>query len=549
MLENFDPNAIQDLHGARQALVQLLNLIEDLTADLREAQAEIQRLRDENNRLKGEQGKPKIRANKPAPHLSSEKERRASKPHQKSNKQAEIRIDRVEVLKVDHERLPQDAQFKGYEEVIVQDIDFRTENIKFRKEKYYSPSQKQTYLAQMPTGYKGQFGPGVRAWVLALYYAGGMSEPKILELLQTVGLHLSSGQLSDFLIHDQEQFHDERAAVVRAGLASSPWQHLDSTGTRVNGKNEQCHILCTPLYTAYYTSPSKDRLSLLRALMGGADPIFRLNEGALNLLKQLGVAQKWCNKLTELLPYAQNWSENKVDEFLDEHLPKLGAKQRKLIKDGLAIAAYRAQTACSVVELLVCDDAPQSNWLTAELALCWIHEYRHYKKLIPCLPHHLKTLETCKEDFWKLYRRMLAYRQNPNQRDAHCLQAEFEQLFEQTSGYQQLDERKALTLAKKDHLLMVLSHPEILLHNNPAELGARQRVRKRDVSLQARTPEGIRAWDTFQTLVATAKKLEVNIYQYFHDCIAQTNLLPRLATLIEERAKQFQFDASWRAVT
>jgi hypothetical protein len=96
---------------------------------------------------------------------------------------------------------------------------------------------------------------------------------------------------------------------------------------------------------------------------------------------------------------------------------------------------------------------------------------------------------------------------------------------------------------------MVLSHPEILLHNNPAELGARQRVRKRDVSLQARTREGIRAWDTFQTLVATASKLEVNIYQYLHDRIAQTNLFPRLATLIEERAKQFQFDASWRAVT
>jgi hypothetical protein len=43
---------------------------------------------------------------------------------------------------------------------------------------------------------------------------------------------------------------------------------------------------------------------------------------------------------------------------------------------------------------------------------------------------------------------------------------------------------------------MVLAHPEILLHNNPAELSARQRVRKRDVSLQARTPEGIGAWDT-----------------------------------------------------
>ena len=125
------------------------------------------------------------------------------------------------------------------------------------------------------------------------------------------------------------------------------------------------------------------------------------------------------------------------------------------------------------------------------------------------------------------------------------MRAEFEQLFEQTTGYQQLDERKALTLAKKEALLMVLIHPEILLHNNPAELGARQRVRKRDVSLQARTKDGIAAWDTFETLVGTAKKLGVNIYQYLHDRIVQTNQFPSLATLIEERAKDLQFAASW----
>ena len=543
MLENFDPNTIED-EAVRQVILYLMNLVENLHAKVQEQAEEIQRLRDENNRLKGEQGKPKIKANKAASHLSSEKERRESKPHRKANKQAEIRIDRVEVVKVDHERLPQDAEFKGYEEVVVQDIDFRTENIKFRKEKYYSPSQKQTYLAALPAGYQGQFGPGVRAWVLALYYASGMSEPKILELLHTVGMSISAGQLSDFLIQDQEQFHAESAAVVRAGLASSPWQHLDSTGTRVNGKNQQCHVLCNPLYTAYCTLATKDRLSLLRVLQGGADPIFRLNELALTLLKQLGVAQKWCQQLTQLLPQEQDWNETKLDELLDEHLPKLGAKLRKLIKDGLAIAAYRTQTVYPVVELLVCDDAPQCNWLTVELALCWIHEYRHYKKLIPRIPYHRKTLDSFKESFWKLYRQLLAYRQNPTQKDAHYLRGEFERLFEQITGYQQLDERKALTLAKKEPLLMVLSHPEILLHNNPAELGARARVRKRDVSLQARTKEGIGAWDTFQTLVSTAKKLGVNIYLYLHDRMTQTNQFPSLATLIEERAKEFQFAAS-----
>ena len=125
------------------------------------------------------------------------------------------------------------------------------------------------------------------------------------------------------------------------------------------------------------------------------------------------------------------------------------------------------------------------------------------------------------------------------------MRTEFARLFEQTSGYDQLDERKRRTLAKKEALLMVLSHPEILLHNNPAELGARQRVRKRDVSLQARTREGIGAWDTFQTLVSTANKLGVNIFQYLHDRITQTNLLPSLATLIQERSRDGQFSASW----
>ena len=95
-----------------------------------------------------------------------------------------------------------------------------------------------------------------------------MSEPKLLELLHTVGMQISAGQLSDLLIKDQAAFHAERAEVVRAGLSSSPWQHLDSTGTRVNGKNEHCHVLCNPLSSAYCTLPTQDRLSLLRVLLG-----------------------------------------------------------------------------------------------------------------------------------------------------------------------------------------------------------------------------------------------------------------------------------------
>src|SRR5207244_13297756 len=111
MLENFDPNTIQD-EAVRQVVLYLMNMVEDQHAKIQEKAEELQRQRDEINRLKGEQGKPKIKANKPAPDVSSEKERRESKPNHKGSKESKIRIDRVEVLKLHDGIQPQDAQIK-----------------------------------------------------------------------------------------------------------------------------------------------------------------------------------------------------------------------------------------------------------------------------------------------------------------------------------------------------------------------------------------------------------------------------------------------------
>ena len=92
---------------------------------------------------------------------------------------------------------------------------------------------------------------------------------------------------------------------------------------------------------------------------------------------------------------------------------------------------------------------------------------------------------------------------------------------------------------------MVLAHPEIPLHNNPAELGARARVRKRDVSFGPRTREGAKAWDTFMTLAETATKLGVSFYHYIHDRVSGACQMPSLADLIEERAQVLNLGASW----
>jgi hypothetical protein len=223
MFEDIELNAIE-AENARELIKRLLNLIEELSAEVREIRVENQRLRDEINHLKGEQGKPNIKGEKTQPlpkaDHSSEPERHKKRVRHKKSKKTEVQIDREEVLKVDPKQLPADAKYKGYETVVVQDLQVKTENVLFYKEKYYSASRHKTYLAQLPPGYVGQFGLGIKSLILTLYFGVGTSEPKIREFLENMGIQISTGEVSNLLIKKQEAFHAESAAVYEAGLRS-----------------------------------------------------------------------------------------------------------------------------------------------------------------------------------------------------------------------------------------------------------------------------------------------------------------------------------------
>ena len=550
LLDELDLSSIAD-ERIRQGLLVLLNLVEGLKRENAELRAEIQRLRDEINRLKGEQGKPTIKGNTPKPtatpsgNYSSEKERQKPREWSKGSKSALIQVDREQTLEVDRTILPEDAEFKGHEDVVVQDIVLRTDNVLFHKETFYSPSAGQSYLAPLPAGYDGQFGPGIKALTIVLAFGANVSEPKILELYRNVGVVISAGQVSNFLIKEQEVFHTEKAAVHQAGLASGPWQHLDETSTRVNGQNRFCQVTCNPLYTSYHTPASKDRQTILDVLRNGRPREYLLNAEADRLLAGVlsGVAQKQVGTL----PREERLDEATILRLLDERASRLGPQQRKWVLDAAAVAAYHAEGGFPVVKLLICDDAPQFTWLTAELALCWVHEARHYNKLLPCYAPFQKVLAAFLDPFWEYYDALLAYREHPTPTERDRLWAKFDDVFVPTTGYRDLDDRIAKTREKKAALLLVLTHPEIPLHNNPAELGARQRVRKRDVSFGPRTAEGSKAWDTFMTLAATTKKLGVSFYAYVHDRIATANQIPGLDRLIATRAATLNLGPSWNS--
>ena len=546
MLDKIDLNAIQD-ENTRELIRQLLNLVEKLSADLRDSQIENQQLRDEINRLKGEQGKPKTKGNTPKPppnNHSSEKERHKSRPRHKKSKKAKIQIDQEQVVKVDPSVLPKDAKFKGYQDVVVQDILLRTNNILFHKQKYYSASTRKTYLGELPRRYEGQFGPGIKALTLVFYYGIGTSEPKILEFFENVGINISSGEISNLLIKKQERFHAEKDGVYEAGLQSCPWQQSDDTVTRLDGQNQHCHVVCNLVYTSYHTRASKNRMSVLDVLRNGRKRVFRLNEEAIGYLSSIPWSKAAWRKI-EGWKREQDWEEKAFLERLDEGLPGLSKQKRKTLIDAAAVAAYHAQKNDPVVQALVCDDAPQFNWLGKKKMLCWVHEGRHYKKLTPVIGLHREFLDDFLKQFWEYYHQLLDYRQQPTGEKGLRLETEFDELFSIQTGYDALDKRIAKTNAKKDSLLLVLQYPELPLHNNASELGVRQRVRKRDVSFGPRTEDGLRAWDTFATLSETTKKLGISFYHYLNDRISGANQIPPLSDLVSLRASDLNLGWSF----
>ena len=99
---------------------------------------------------------------------------------------------------------------------------------------------------------------------------------------------------------------------------------------------------------------------------------------------------------------------------------------------------------CPVVQTPCCDDAPQFKLITADRALCWVHEGRHYKKLSPVFTCHQVILGKFIEDFWDYYRELLAYKDVKSPEAALLLRSKFRRLFETPSGYELLDERKTI---------------------------------------------------------------------------------------------------------
>ena len=117
-------------------------------------------------------------------HIDTLIERARRKKRNRRPKLPDITIDREEKCDVDPKDLPEDAQFKGYDYKVVQDLVINTDNVKFKRAKYYSPSMRKTFLGKVPVGYEGDFGPHINSHIISMKYVNNMSIPKITECFE-----------------------------------------------------------------------------------------------------------------------------------------------------------------------------------------------------------------------------------------------------------------------------------------------------------------------------------------------------------------------------
>lgn len=364
------------------------------------------------------------------------------------------------------------------------------------------------------------------------HFQGRVSQNRIHKILTDMGVDISEGQVSNIINSGHEEFHKEKEEARQAGIRKSSYQHVDDTGTRINGENGFTIATSNDYFCSYTTSFKKDRLSVINALTGAQGLKFLVDEIAIEYMKSKITASNMVNEI------AKHKSEIIYDEegFLKkiyEILPNVSLRHVKYILEGGAIAAYRRELMGPASKILVCDDAAQFKAIIIIIALCWVHEIRHYKKLIPISKLHKESLEKFMDKLWHYYEQLVEYKKKPDELSKKDLIDKFDNLFGTSTDYYAVNNRAKKTMKHKKYLLTVLDYPDVPLHNNTVETDIREKKIKMKISFCHRSKNGIKSSDTFLSLMHTCRKNGISFWRYLKDRIYKLFQIPPLSEIID----------------
>ena len=544
-LEDFSPEertpAVQLLLGiCHRQQREIIELREEVRVQaqqiqvLREQNAhqaeQIQRLKDEIAILKGEKGRPNIKPSE----LNKDGRGDAGGAGQKNRGKPSCK--KTHKLKIHHRRvikprdIPVGSKFKGYEKYVVQDVEIQLSNTLYLRARYKTPDGK-TVIGELPAEVTGShFGPTLRSYIISQYYQQHVPQHLILKQVLEFGIQISAGELNRIIIEEKDLFHAEKDEVLRAGLEVSSYIQVDDTGARHQGKNGYCTHIGNELFAWFSSTERKSRINFLELLRADGTT-YVIDDLAREHMQQ----QRMPKSQRRLFAQDQIFQDKAAWRF---YLHTLGINERcsRIATEAALIAAVIKQGIFTEL-IIMSDDAGQFHITGFLNALCWIHAERTIHKIIPYTDDNRQAQEQVRDQIWRLYQDLKAYKAAPTNEMKRALRRRFDEIFSQKTCFQTLNLALQRIYANKKELLLVLERPEVPLHNNLSENHIRDYVKKRKISATTRSDIGRRARDTMLSLKKTCQKLGISFWRYLLDRISGANSIPPLPDLIRAAAQ------------
>ena len=536
MADNVLKITAEDMTPLVAALLEKLRqsdeLIEDLYAQNRALKETVQLLKDEIARLKNSSKRPHIRANKKDHRKKPVEGRRPGSD--KVSKKATVEIH--ETIVVTPQGLPEGSKFRRRREFDVQDLVLRPHNTRYVLEDWEAPDGTM-HNAQLPAGKaQGHFGNDLCAFIINQHHQCHVTQPLLHEQLTEFGIDISTGQINAILTENKELFHDEKADILKVGLSVSTYIQTDDTGARHNGKTGYCTHIGNKFFAWFQSSNSKSRINFLSLLNGAFNGGYQLNVEAFRYMEKEGLPSRPLVILRASMKQRFETEKEWAEWLKDARI--VNRRHIRIATEGALFGGAIAAGLNPALSILS-DDAGQFNIPLLKHALCWIHEERHLKNLVPGKNEEKATdLAQVLDDFWTLYGKLKHYKLQPNPHQAISIAAEFDTLFQRKTSFELLNQALKRAFAKRAELLLVLSEPAVPLHNNESETDIREFVKRRKVSGGTRSTSGQQSRDTFASLKKTCRKLGVSFYAFLKDRLSGRNEIGSLGSLVQKAAME-----------
>ena len=510
---------------------QLLEIIYLQHERIEQFEERVHQLEDEIARLKGLKARPRIAPSTlettPRPPRDPDAKRPGSA---KRSKTAELTITAEKFIPLVDK--PPGSIFRGYEDFVVQDLELKPRVTRYRRERWLTPDG-QNVVAPLPADVLpgSHFGPDLICYVLHQYHNQHVTQPLLLEQLRQLGIDISAGELSRILTEGKDTFHQEKAELLPTGLAVSSYVQVDDTGARHQGHNGSCTHIGNELFAYFASTESKSRLNFL--------DIIRRPHTDYWINKQ-AVAHWHRQRLpAEVIHKLRRGPKTFADSTAwRSRLRQLGITRPRHIQIATEGALLGSLIAHGVSpELVILSDGAEQYDVLVHAA-CWLHAERPLARLIAYSDEHSAAIAKVRGQIWELYQDLKEYRQGPEPSRRSDLEARFDALCTQRTGFPSIDGVLKTMRSHRAALLLVLDRPEVPLHNNLSEGHLRDYVKKRKISGSTRSDLGRAARDTFASLKKTCRRLGVNFWAYLQDRVRSEGQIPRLADLIRQKAKE-----------